>query len=103
MGIPYRDQARRDRGVNLGDAPVHQLRAQAGEDTIRERLRQGRLPREAAQLVSAGAGSGLPCAGCGQEILHTDQQWECEVDGCRLQFHQVCYLVWDEERDRTER
>ena len=82
---------------------MDQSSARAVEETIRERLRQSRLPRDGAQLVSAGSGSDLPCAGCGQEILPADQQWECEVAGCRLQFHQLCYLVWDEVRDRTDR
>ena len=70
------------------------------EQIIRERLRERRLPRDAAQIISVSTGGGLPCAGCGRIIGQRDQQWECEIAAGRLHFHQVCYMVWEDERDR---
>jgi hypothetical protein len=71
----------------------------AGRDLIRDKLRTGRLPREACVQTWHGHGQGATCAGCDQVVLAAER--ECEVDfadGRTFRFHRDCFYTWDEER-----
>ena len=65
----------------------------------RERLQRGELPRDKCQVTWFGPGVGEPCAVCARPIARLEIECECEQPGgVVLRFHQVCFAVWDEER-----
>ena len=67
--------------------------------TIREKLRDGRLPTREAPKTYAGYGGGLPCSGCGEVIQPTQVEYEFDLDTATYRFHQGCHAIWQVERD----
>ncbi len=72
----------------------------------RELIREGQLPDRAPARVWAGAGSGKPCALCGDVIPHSDVEYEVEAGGVRasqtLHFHFACHGAWQLECLRAD-
>jgi len=68
-------------------------------DLIREKLRTGRLAREACVQTWHGRGQGAACAGCDQKIHPSERECEADLaDGRTFRFHRDCFYTWDEER-----
>jgi hypothetical protein len=67
---------------------------------IRQKLREGRLPRSRAVNIWAAPGAGQACDGCGMPIAPNEQiVWGIATrDGMSIQFHEDCYQIWDGER-----
>jgi hypothetical protein len=68
------------------------------EATIRAKLAAGELPRAKPEKVWAGKGTNQPCAGCGGTIARADVEYEIDLPGGPLRFHQNCIAIWDEQR-----
>jgi hypothetical protein len=72
---------------------------------IRHRLKSGRLPHDGAANVSGSPASGEVCAAC--EAVIADEQLVMEGmtkngDGTKpIQFHVVCFGLWNDERRRS--
>ncbi len=67
----------------------------------RDKLQRGELPRDKCQVTWFGPGIGQPCALCGRTITRLEIECECEqATGAGLRFHQVCFSIWDEERQQ---
>ena len=64
----------------------------------RDRLQRGELPREKCQVTWFGPGVGEQCAVCTRPIARLEVECECEQAGGVVRFHQLCFAVWDEER-----
>ena len=68
----------------------------------RTRLQRGELPRGKCQVTWFGPGVGEPCALCGRSIPRLEIECGCEQgSGSALRFHQVCFAIWDEERQQV--
>ena len=70
---------------------------------IRQKLSDGRLPRNGIPKVWGGAGSGQQCDACDEPVAKTDFVMEGPVlDGGRrardVRFHVLCFYAWDDER-----
>ena len=71
---------------------------------IRKMLQSGRLPYDGASNVSGSPASGEVCAAC--ETVVADEQLVMEGmikngDGTQpIQFHVVCFGLWNDERRR---
>lgn len=64
---------------------------------VRKGIAQGRLPVFVFKQSNAQDGSGHPCEVCGQPIDREHTSYEVNVHGRLLQFHVVCFLVWQLE------
>jgi len=80
------------------------------QQTARERLASGRLPRMHSQCIWGGYGRGDVCSLCGEPIRSTEVEFEVpesEEDGLHpghrhpapgaLKFHITCHAVWQLE------
>jgi hypothetical protein len=69
---------------------------------IREKLASGRLARNGIQEVSGGPGKEQTCVACGTTIGKSQFATEGISSGEHrrktLQFHAVCFSIWDSER-----
>jgi hypothetical protein len=62
---------------------------------VRELISAGALPCEDCVVTWYGPGRGRHCSACGQRILGTDHEIQCDVaGGGTIYFHQACYEVW---------
>jgi hypothetical protein len=68
---------------------------------IRQKLADGRLPHNHIPRVWGGPGAGETCDGCGEIV----QKAQLIMEGIALsvgreavQFHVMCFNVWDAER-----
>ncbi|HTV78106.1 MAG TPA: hypothetical protein VMF03_07610 [Steroidobacteraceae bacterium] len=72
----------------------------------RELIRDGRLPDQAPERAWAGAGSGKPCALCGETVPASDVEYEVDIGtekGRRtLHFHFGCHAAWQLECLRAD-
>jgi len=68
---------------------------------IRRRLQDGRLPHGRVWNLNGGEGDGQLCDACGA-IVTSDQiamgGTLSESGGRALQFHALCFRIWDNER-----
>ena len=65
---------------------------------IRQRIQDGRLPREGSIAWWHGAGFGRPCDGCGMPIVTGNMMGLMRADDWRsIRFHEDCFRVWDTE------
>jgi hypothetical protein len=68
---------------------------------IRQKLADGRLPRENVPRMWSGASNGGTCDAC-DEIIEGRQWWAegIPVNGGRkdIRFHRECFNLWDDER-----
>ena len=66
---------------------------------IRQRLRDGRLPRDHTVELWRGHGFGQPCDACGTPIPTTDLMCLlCADDWRAIRLHECCFELWDDER-----
>ena len=66
---------------------------------IRERLSDGRLPRDYTIELWRMQGSGETCDACGDPIAATDLMCLlCSVDWRAIRVHECCLELWDDER-----
>jgi hypothetical protein len=65
---------------------------------IRAKLASGELPSAKPEKLWAGKGTDQQCAGCGAMIAATDVEYEADLPGGPLRFHQRCLIIWDQER-----
>ena len=73
---------------------------------IRQRLREGRLPRGHTIELWRGHGFGQSCDACGDPIAATDLMCLMCCDHWRaIRVHECCLELWDDERrvDTTNR
>ena len=95
--------------VNLASAPSSNNEGAHGMDTpalrllIRQKLSDGRLPRNGIPKVWGGVGSGQQCDACDERVAKTDFVMEGPVlnggrRGRDVQFHVLCFYIWDDER-----
>ncbi len=69
-------------------------------DIIKDKIRLGILPSDAAMLRRTGRGASRACDGCDEEIGPNDLKHELVfAEGAVLHFHAGCTRVW--ERLRT--
>ena len=86
---------------------VHGMDTPALRLLIRQKLSDGRLPRNGIPVVWGGAGNGQQCDACTEPVAKTDFAMEGPVlDGGRrardVQFHVLCFHIWDDERGGTD-
>jgi hypothetical protein len=83
------------------------------EPSLREKAREaisnGGLPRQRPNRMFGGAGTGGPCALCGESIPQTGAEIEIEFNrhGAtpgldRYRLHYRCFTAWESERVRLE-
>ena len=66
---------------------------------IRQRLRDGRLPRDHTIELWRGHASGQMCDACGDPITATDLMClMCSNDWRGIRMHECCLELWDDER-----
>ena len=68
---------------------------------IREKLASGGLARNVIQRVSGSPGKGQVCVACGTTIGKSQFSMggiPSGEHGQALQFHTVCFAIWDSER-----
>ena len=68
---------------------------------IREKLQDGRLPRESAPRVRGSAGAGATCDACGEVITANQGMMEVGLyTGNKKSWclHADCFMLWDTER-----
>jgi hypothetical protein len=79
------------------DSEAGALRARA-----RERIQQGRLPRNRAARTWGGLGSGLPCDLCDAPILANEPEFELQLElsssSAVVRFHRECHAIWESAR-----
>ena len=71
---------------------------------IRQRLHDGRLPRNRVIELGHGSGIGQACDACGAAI-EPDQRMTVRIsadDWRTLRFHDDCFQIWDAERSATD-
>lgn len=62
---------------------------------IQSLVTTGGLPCEDCVVAWYGEGRGRHCAACGERILGTDTEIECDVPGGgTIHFHLRCYDAW---------
>ena len=70
---------------------------------IRQRLHDGRLPRNKVIELGCGSGVGQECDGCGASI-DPDQRMTVGIsadDWRTLRLHDDCFQIWELERSAT--
>jgi hypothetical protein len=79
------------------------LRAKA-----REAIRSGRLPTKKPDRMFGGAGTGIPCAVCGESVARSDAEIEIEFNrhGAtpgldQHHLHYRCFAAWEFERTKV--
>lgn len=67
---------------------------------IQDKLVNGRLPHNYIPRVGGGLGNGETCDGCGETVTKTQVVMEGLSGKARsvVQFHGVCFYVWDATR-----
>ena len=67
-----------------------------------QKLGDGTLPLTRPEKLSAGAGSGAPCTGCGEPIYPMQIEYELDFEGRRqtLKLHLECAGLWEALRLR---
>ena len=67
---------------------------------IREKLARGLLPREDCSKVFGGPANGETCVACSDTVAKTQlvMEYVGEHYPRALQFHVVCFYIWDSER-----
>ncbi len=71
---------------------------------IRQRIRDGRLPRHRVIELGFGSGVGQECDACGTAI-ESDQRMTVRIsadDWRTLRLHHACFEIWNAERAATE-
>lgn len=72
---------------------------------IRQKLQDGRLPRNSAARVWGGPGNGQTCHACGDNITKDQMGIEgfpSAVAGERpLRLHAYCFQIWQAEKTRA--
>ena len=72
-------------------------------DAVIAGLCAGTLPREQPLRVWGGVGTDVKCALCGDQTRPRDVEYEIEfASGASVTFHDQCYAIWNEERDRFD-
>jgi len=74
--------------------------ADALRQLIRQRIQDGRLPRDDTLELAHGHGIGQVCDGCGAEIAR-DQSMTVRIDRTNyrtIRLHDECFRIWDAER-----
>lgn len=66
-------------------------------EKIRQKMRDGLLPRDRPARVWAGYGTGDLCAGCDRPIEPEDVEYEFG-DGEVIRMHLGCAAVWEAQR-----
>jgi hypothetical protein len=72
---------------------------------IRQRIHDGRLPRDRVIELGYGSGVGQECDGCGTAI-EPDQRMTvriCAGDWKTIRLHDDCFQIWDTERSLNGR
>ena len=68
---------------------------------IRRRLQDGRLPQGRVWNLNGAEGDGQLCDACGSIVTSDQLAMEgtlSESGGRPLQFHALCFRIWDNER-----
>jgi hypothetical protein len=68
---------------------------------IREKLQDGRLPRESTATTVGRPGDGRKCDACEEIITSASLMMEIYPltdDGTSVRFHGDCYILWNDER-----
>ena len=84
------------RFVRGGSAPEPTPDLDALRRHVLGRLIEGSLPVP-TERVSAGAGSGNPCAVCGLPIAMTEIEYELRVGDVAMFAHLPCFDLWKDE------
>ena len=66
-------------------------------DLIRQKIDEGRLPREKPVKVWAGYGTGVACSACDDVIRPAQAQYDFTSDGLELRVHVGCFGLWEAE------
>jgi len=70
---------------------------------IRQRLRDGRLPRDHTIELWRGLSVGHTCDACGDPIAVTDLLCLiCSEDWRPIRVHECCLELWDDERRQAD-
>ena len=78
---------------------AHWMTSDLVRQQIRQRLRDGRLPRDHALELWRGHGFGQSCDACGDPIAATDLMCLMCSDHWRaIRVHECCLELWDDER-----
>ena len=73
--------------------PEEQIRS-----LVRKHMRAGELPVIRVLNVAGGYGSGALCCVCGEQIQHSQAEYEAALTSERtLQFHIKCFALWQLE------
>jgi hypothetical protein len=92
---PRAGESHDDSCVSMNDVVIRML--------IRQRLHDGRLPRDRVIELGYGSGIGQQCDGCGATI-ERDQRMTVRIsadDWRTLRLHEDCFQIWDAERAAT--
>jgi hypothetical protein len=67
---------------------------------VAEKLRSGALPLppEPPEKYFAGKGAGQPCDLCEQAITTEELEYELDLGGRTLRFHEKCLDMWRQAR-----
>jgi hypothetical protein len=66
---------------------------------VREKITDGRLPRNSAGAVSATNGTGQNCDACSTPVSHEEVLYKLGLAGFKqVRFHATCFAVWRDER-----
>jgi hypothetical protein len=83
---------RQESGASMNEEPLREW--------IREKLREGTLPRTQSDRIWGGPGSGRLCAACNQPIAPTTAEIEDHDESGRpLVYHARCHSLLNLERD----
>ena len=67
---------------------------------IADKIRVGALPLppEPPEKYFAGKGTGQPCGVCEQAITAEELEYELDISGQTLRFHEKCLDIWRQAR-----
>ena len=67
---------------------------------IADKIRSGALPfpPEPPEKYFAGKGTGQPCDVCEQAITEDELEYELDLGGRALRFHETCLDMWRQAR-----
>jgi hypothetical protein len=75
----------------MSDAIVRRL--------VRDKIADGRLPRNPAGAVSAKNGADEKCDACSTPVSHEEVLYKLAQEGFKqIRFHATCFAVWRDER-----
>jgi hypothetical protein len=67
---------------------------------LRDKIADGRLPRNPAGAVSATNGTGQTCDACSTPVSHGEVLHKISLAGFKqIRFHATCFATWRDERE----